>query len=77
MTVPPLSCNQNSRVHVQPITCTRVTATFRGGFWAFLGGFRRVKAANAADKGGAKFVTSQKAGAVVMEKRLSARRVWQ
>ena len=34
----------------QSVTSTRVIVTFRGGFWAFLGGFRRGKVAEAADK---------------------------
>ena len=42
--------NEKSCVHVQPITSTRVTVTFRCDFGVFSGAVRRVKVAEAADK---------------------------
>ena len=39
--------NEKSCVHVQPITSTRVTVTFRCGFVLFSGDFRRVKVVDA------------------------------
>ena len=44
--------NEKSCVHVQPITSTRVTVTFRCGFGVFSGGFRRVKVVHAKINGG-------------------------
>ena len=44
--------SQKFRVHVQPITSTRVTVTFRCGFGVFSGGFRRVKVVDAKINGG-------------------------
>ena len=44
--------NEKSCVHVQPITSTRVTVTFRCGFGVFSGGFRWLKAAGATDNRG-------------------------
>ena len=42
--------NENSYVHVQPVTLTRVIVTFRCGSGTFSGSFRRVKVGEAADK---------------------------
>ena len=42
--------NEKSCIHVQPITSTRVTVTFRCDFGVFSGGFLRVKVADATDK---------------------------
>ena len=42
--------NEKSCVHVQPITSTRVTVTFRCGFVVFSGGFLRVKVVDATNK---------------------------
>ena len=39
--------NEKSCVHVQPITSTRATVTFRCGFVLFSGDFRRVKVVDA------------------------------
>jgi len=44
--------SQKFRVHVQAITSTRVTVTFRCGFGVFSGGFRRVKVVDAKINGG-------------------------
>ena len=50
--------NEKSCIHVQPITSTRVTVTFRCGFGVFSGGFRRVKVVDATDKRGPDFFLS-------------------
>ena len=42
--------NEKSYVHVQPITSTRVTVTFRCRFGAFSGDFRQVTVVEAVDK---------------------------
>ena len=50
--------NEKSYVHVQPVTLTRVIVTFRCGFGAFSGDFRRVKVVDATDKRGPDFFLS-------------------